>query len=81
MSGREDRALKAALQRPRAGRPIDTPVLFGQSREYFTGPMLAFKNREGQNDVYDACDLSPATDHYGTVSARRTFSIVAAGSL
>ena len=36
----------------RAGGPIETPVLFGQSREYFTAQMLAFRKGERRNDVF-----------------------------
>lgn len=34
-------ATPAATQLARAGGPIETPVLFGQTREYFTGQMNA----------------------------------------
>jgi cytochrome c553 len=37
---------------PRAGGPIETPVLFGQTREYFTAQMRAYQRKERVNDVY-----------------------------
>lgn len=37
---------------PRAGGPIETPVLFGQSREYFSAQLLAFRSGERRNDIY-----------------------------
>jgi cytochrome c553 len=54
LTGDSSRGLPAceSCHSPRAGGPIETPVLFGQTREYFTAQMLAFKNGERKNDVY-----------------------------
>jgi cytochrome c553 len=54
LTGDSARGLPAceSCHSPRAGGPIETPVLFGQSREYFSAQLLAFKKGERKNDVY-----------------------------
>ena len=37
---------------PRSGGPVETPVLFAQTREYLSAQMRAFKRGERTNDVY-----------------------------
>lgn len=54
LRGDSQRGLAAceSCHSPRAGGPIETPVLFGQATEYFTAQMLAFKSGDRRNDVY-----------------------------
>ncbi len=35
-----------------SGGPIETPVLTGQHRVYLAAQLLAYKNRQRNNDVY-----------------------------
>lgn len=37
---------------PRAGGPIETPVLFGQSRDYFAAQLEAYRSGARKNDLY-----------------------------
>jgi cytochrome c553 len=53
-TGDSSRGLAAceSCHSPRSGGPVETPVLFAQTRDYLAGQMRAFKSGERANDVY-----------------------------
>ena len=65
----------ASCHRPRAGGPIETPILSEQNREYLVQQMQLYASGERRNDVYGrmrliAAKLTPSRSTVGTYYAQ-----------